>query len=228
MKIRVLHLFHDFLNLHGEQGNIKAIKYYLNKQGIDVEVVEHKYNDHLFLYDIDIIVVGNGIEENLEKAIASLDKNKLEKFIDRGGFIFASGNAAKIFSRQGLGICDYDIEEDSQRIVFEGLYSSSITDHECICFINSFVRIKENENWLFKLNKTNTPKITYTQDGYHKDNIYVTGLIGPILVRNPWLNEEILKEVIRSKKPGFEFKPIDYSLEENALNEFKRLYYSKR
>ena len=41
MTITITHLYYDLLNLYGEQGNIKALKNYLENMGIKVKI-NHK------------------------------------------------------------------------------------------------------------------------------------------------------------------------------------------
>ena len=64
MKITIGHLFYDILNLYGESGNILALKYALEKQGIEVEIKEISLNDELYLGDLDLVYMGAGTEAN--------------------------------------------------------------------------------------------------------------------------------------------------------------------
>ena len=38
MKITIGYLYYDLLNLYGDSGNIKTLKYHLEEQGINVEI----------------------------------------------------------------------------------------------------------------------------------------------------------------------------------------------
>ena len=39
IKINILHLYYDLMNLYGESGNIKAIEYYLTQQNIKTNII---------------------------------------------------------------------------------------------------------------------------------------------------------------------------------------------
>ena len=38
MKINILHLYYDLMNLYGENGNVLCLKKYLENQNIDVTI----------------------------------------------------------------------------------------------------------------------------------------------------------------------------------------------
>ena len=65
MKIKILHLFPDLLNLYGDKGNIECMRKRLVWRGIDAEVITHTCLDKkLDLSDIDIVFIGGQRAEN--------------------------------------------------------------------------------------------------------------------------------------------------------------------
>ena len=47
MKITILHLYYDLMNLYGESGNVKALKKQLEDQGVDVSIKFLTIDDEL-------------------------------------------------------------------------------------------------------------------------------------------------------------------------------------
>jgi CobQ-like glutamine amidotransferase family enzyme len=227
MKIKIVFAYHNYLNLYGEQGNIKAFAHYLDKQGIDHEIIEHHLNTPLPLEDADILYFASGIEEHLEVVYEQLkdQRDDLVKYLNKNKMLVATGNSSILFSKQYLDLCDYGIEK-GKRTVFEGLFHSSINDQQIIGFVNSETVMVANDA-PFKLLRTNTPNITYKADGYYKDNVLISNLIGPLFIRNPHLLSSLMEKYLRQIDPGFEPVKIDYSLEDTALKVFIDNYYQK-
>ena len=64
MKITIGHLFHDLLNLYGENGNVLALEKAFMQQGIDVEIKNFSIdNEPWNLEDIDILYIGSNKKE---------------------------------------------------------------------------------------------------------------------------------------------------------------------
>ena len=63
MTIRIAHLYYDIMNLYGEIGNIKVLRYHLEEQGIKVIIDNLSINDEIdfnkydLLYDNGILVL---------------------------------------------------------------------------------------------------------------------------------------------------------------------------
>ena len=53
------------------------------------------------------------------------------------------------------------------------------------------------------------------------NNFYGTYIIGPLLVRNPYLCKDFIKNLIINKDKDFKFQKDNYELEEKAYNEKK-------
>ena len=74
MKITIGHLYYDILNLYGESGNILALKYALEHQGIEVIIKELTITDELDFSDLDFVYIGCGTEQNQLVALKHLKK----------------------------------------------------------------------------------------------------------------------------------------------------------
>ena len=101
MKITIVHLFYDLMNLYGESGNILALEKCLMSQGISVEVKNVSLNNPLDLTDVDIIYIGSGTESNMIMALDYLKRHKDEIYqaFVSNKFFLVTGNAIEMFGK---------------------------------------------------------------------------------------------------------------------------------
>jgi len=101
MKINILHLYPDLLNLYGESGNIKAIKNYLEYNNIKVNIKNCSIEDEINLKNIDLIYIGMGTEENQNICIKHINKykTKIQNYIEDKGFVLSTGNSIELFGK---------------------------------------------------------------------------------------------------------------------------------
>ena len=62
--IKIAHLYHDIMNLYGENGNVVALKTFIERQGVECEVVQFSLGDRLDFKSCDIYYMGAGSEES--------------------------------------------------------------------------------------------------------------------------------------------------------------------
>ncbi len=214
MKITIGYLYYDLLNLYGDSGNIKTLKYHLEEQGIDVKIEYLSVGDKKDFSKLDLIYIGSGTEDNILVAIDDLkkDKKELEKYIKDNKFVLATGNSVELFGNyiisknkktKTLGIFDY-VSMYQKRIVKDVNIKTDIIDENIIGFENHVGNI-----------------LTYDESIIKLDNFYGTYIIGPLLVRNPKFCSYFIKELILSKNKEFEFKEENYKLDELAYSNVK-------
>ena len=63
MKMNILCLYSDIMNLYGDTGNVKVIKYHLDKQGIKYNIDYKSIDDTLDIKKYDLIITSQGTEE---------------------------------------------------------------------------------------------------------------------------------------------------------------------
>jgi len=231
MKINILHLYPDLLNLYGESGNIKAIKNYLEYNNIKVNIKNCSIEDEINLKNIDLIYIGMGTEENQNICIKHINKykTKIQNYIEDKGFVLSTGNSIELFGKyiknkktKTLGIFDY--YTGSTNLVDQPLYKTDFIDEEIIGFINKRSEIKNVDNhYLFTNQRPNNEDKIH--EGYHYKNFYGTYLLGPILVRNPKLLEYICKKILENKNINIELIS-NLDLEYSAYKEFLKNYYN--
>ena len=125
MELRVLHLYHDIMDLYGDKGNMMSLKYRCEKRGIDFihdtcTLGEEKDYSHY-----DLIFMGGGPDK--EQMILSKDllkrKEGLKKAIDDGVFFLLICGGYQLFGQyyigadnqkiQGLSFFDYKTEKST-------------------------------------------------------------------------------------------------------------------
>lgn len=208
MKITIGHLYYDLLNLYGDEGNIKALKYHLEEQGIKVNIKHFTKDEEKSFEDIDFLYIGSGTEHNIIVALEDLkkDKDKIEKYLKDNKILLSTGNSVELFGNyiitgkktKALGLIDY-VYMHQDRIVKDVKIKTDFSDKEIIGFENHSGKNISEEN-----------------DIINEGSFYGTYIIGPILVRNPDLCSKLVHKLIDSKDNNFEYKEEDYEFEEEA------------
>lgn len=236
MKIVIGHLFHDLLNLYGENGNVIALEKALKQQDIDIEVKNLSiYNEPWDLEDIDILYIGAGTEQNQLLALNILTKYKeiIHQMILNNKFIIATGNSIELFGQHikqeekivtALNLFDYTTERTKKRIVSECVFNYEEIKDKILGFENHQGIISGITNPLFTVEKGFGSNLNLNTEGFKQNNFYATYLIGPILVRNPKLLEKLCKDIILVKDENFKFKPFNFDLEQKAHDNFLLKY----
>lgn len=238
MKVTIVHLYYDLLNLYGESGNVKALKKALEVQGMDVDVRFLTVTDQFDLEEANIVFLGAGTESNQKKALKHMIKQKkeIQKAYKNGTFFLATGNAIELFGLsirdlsgknwKGLKLFHFHAKEEPFRIVDEALFQTELIDELILGFQNQGSVIKDLKgNEFFQVIKGTGAYPKSTKEGIHVGHFYGTYLIGPLLVRNPKFLQYFLKEVINYYYPEYELKPFQMELEEAAYVTFLNNYY---
>ena len=208
MKINIGYLYYDLLNLYGDDGNIKALKYHLEEQGIKVNIKYMTINEDKDFNDIDFLYIGSGTENNINLALKDLkkDKDKIKNYLDNNKILLSTGNSTELFGNyiitdkkiEALGIIDY-VSMHQERIVKDVKVKTNIVDQDIIGFENH-----KGKN------------ISMNEDIYNIGSFYGSYIIGPLLVRNPKLCSLFVHKIIDSKDKDFKYKDEDYEYELKA------------
>ena len=62
--MKILHLYHDIMNLYGEYANVSALERMLEKSGVKFTTDRLTLFDNADLGDYDFIYIGSGTEKN--------------------------------------------------------------------------------------------------------------------------------------------------------------------
>lgn len=214
MKLNILCLYYDIMNLYGETGNIKVLEYHLKEQKIKYNVTYKTIDDDLDIKKYDLIMIGQGNEKNRKLCLKHLIKYKkdIKQAINDNKFFLITGNALgmfgkKLYDEDALGIFDFIVTQSEERHSEEVIYNNSICS-SIYGFINHEDDILGIKHYLFD------------NEGIKEKNFYGTYTLGPILSRNPEFLTYFLNELIKSKDKKHEVKDLNLKLNNEAYNEF--------
>ena len=218
---KIAHLYYDLMNLYGESGNLLSLKKHLEKQNLNVEITNLSINDDINFKDFDFFYLGSGNDEAYNLALNHLKKyqEEIKMAIMDNKFFLATGNSLALFGE--LNILNFKPEKSDFRIVGEQVMKLNDLDNLIIGFQNRdyiLKYVKEDYLFLVKSGTGYVPKAIV--EGIKKKNFYGTFLLGPILVRNPFFTEYLVKKIMK-------FKDLKYHVyhdkwEEKAYYEYQK------
>ena len=234
--INVLHLYYDLLNLYGENANTRCIVHNLELNKIKVKVDLKSIDDQIDFKKYDIIYIGSGSEDNLLIALQDLLKRKkeLNEFIESNGYLLLTGNSMDMLGKyiirddnkiKALNIFDYYTKfinestfknASSDRIVGEVKASTKLIKDKIVGFQNRCDLNYNIKTPLFKTDEKYSNDLTNQNEGFNYKNVYATHIIGPLLIRNPYLTDYLLNKICESKELKYK------SLDELSIKAYKK------
>ena len=227
-ELRIIHLFPDLLNLYGEKGNILVIKKRCKKRDINVTVREYKINDDIDIKDADIIILGGGSENDVQKAYKKLTgaKETLKEYTENGGVLLSIASGYEMIGKsfslgsetlEGLSLGSFYSEGNEKRLIDNVKLETEFG--EVIGFTNHSARFYLDEGakaFGTVVNGYGNNEIDKSE-GYLCNNIFATNLHGPLLPKNPNIADEIIKRaLLRKYGEQGAFPPIPSELSEQA------------
>jgi len=230
LELNICHLYPDLLNVYGDIGNIRILKYRAEKRNIKVNISNVSLKDKFEGSKYDITFFGGG--QDYEQSIVSEDLIQTKKFA-----VSEYINSGKVF----LAICGgyqllgkYYTTPDGEKL--DGLGVLNIcTDGGSIRFIGNTVIKNEDFNETY-VGFENHSGRTYINDlkpfgkfivGYGNNgsdgfegciykNTYCTYFHGSLLSKNPELADRLIKTALERKYGSITLDPLDDTLEEKA------------
>lgn len=224
--MNILYLYPDLLNLHGDRGNILAFKRIGKMMNVKVNVDRVDcFKEKINFNKYDLIFISPGELVVIEEVLKYLKEQKKEllEYVESGKYLICIGTSAAIFADkivkedsyfEGLGIGNFDCFE-KKKIFGDDL----IFNYKKNKVVGSQIQMVDinlkGENYLGKLiygygNDGNFEGVKYK-------NLIITNGLGPVFVKNPWLVEDIIKDVLKDKK--LNYKKINYRLEKKSQKE---------
>jgi CobQ-like glutamine amidotransferase family enzyme len=229
--VNILHLYYDLMNLYGEYGNIIALRDAFKLQGVEVKIDKKSIGDTIDFMKYDIVYIGEGSEYNQELVRQDLLKYKAElnAYIESYKILIATGNSYELFGdkidkKEALGIFHFksfykSITTDvGDRIVNEEIMDTDFLGSPVVGFVNRNSVNDIKDGYLFKVRKGYGNDIKDKFEGIHYKNFYGTYLLGPLLIRNPYLLDYILSNFL-----GDKYKELD-TPDKQAYEEYLKTY----
>lgn len=238
-KIKIAHLYYDLMNLYGENGNVRYLKKKLEQQGLNVEVQFLTIDDDIDFTKYDFYYIGMGSDDNKLIVLEDILKYKkdIKDAVQNGKHFLVTGNAVELFGEGIINLGNefivtletfkYQVKEEEFRIVGEQFYSTSLVDEKVVGFQNrSSVMINVKEDKLFDVIKGTGYKPDELIEGIYSNNFYGTYLLGPILVRNPFLTDYIVENLCNSINHQYEKNDDDMAYK--AYSEYFKNFYENQ
>ncbi len=213
MKINVLYLYYDIMNLYGENGNIRVMERLLRNTGAEVEVTRKTITDNdIDFASYDFIYCGAGTENSRDVCLEHLKgfSESLREAYEKGTVMLFTGNSYEMLGKEirigedrvleGLGLFDFTTREQRKTRYTGDVTMKSTTLHgEFIGYINKCSETDGIENHLFGIESV-VGTVKDTKEGIHEKNFFGTQVIGPVTAKNPLFGEFLVKLITEGKK----------------------------
>jgi CobQ-like glutamine amidotransferase family enzyme len=231
--IRIAHLYSSLLNVAGDGGNVRAVERRAGWRGIPVEIVPVELGETPDLAAFDLVFIQGG--QDVEMAIAANDLQRkapsLREAADQGVVIFAVCAGLQLLGHryipavgaamEGIGILDLETRGGPHRFMQHAACAVTFGDR------TETVVGFENHSGLTELGAGARPfgrtlagagnNGTDGTEGAIRDHVYATYLHGPVLPKNPWLTDQLIRIALERKVGArVELSPLDDALERQA------------
>lgn len=228
MKLRLGHLYPEFLNLYGDRGNVLILRRRAEWRGIDVEVTTISLGDPLDPGAFDLLFLGGGPDQ--EQGVASSDLfakgPALKEAVEGGTALLAICGGYQLLGEYyrtakgeilpGVGLFAAYTEAGNKRL--KGNIAIQVaelgTEHPVIGFENhggrTFLQGAQPLGRVIYGDGNNGSDGT---EGARYKNAIGTYLHGPLLSKNPHLADYLLRLALQRRYGEVKLAPLDDSLE---------------
>lgn len=236
INMKILHLYHDIMNLYGEYANVAALERMLKKNDVPYEIDKLSVGDELHIMNYDFIYVGSGTESNQKYILEHLRvyKEDLKSYIEAGKMLLMTGNSFEILGKElkdakgkiyeGLGIFAFTVtEQERVRNTADAIFTMEGQAKPLVGFINKCSSISGIDAPLFQVKMGLGNETKGTTEGICYQNFYGTHLTGPILIKNPYFLMNLAKDLCGKEMDGdyLTYEKAGYEITLRELN--KRL-----
>ncbi len=232
MKIRILWMYHDLMDLYGDKGNIQVLKTRCAKRGIECEVDTCTIGEDRDPDDYDLFFMGGGAdrEQNLIYEDLLQRRDKIQKAMDHNTAFLLICGGYQLFGQ-------YYKDQDGQKIGGLGFFDyytiAADRDHRCIG--NIAVEAEMDglkfkavgfENHGGQTQNVTTPfakvlsghgnmyKSGY--EGFMNSQVLATYMHGPLLPKNPVIADILIRRALKKRNGDAVLQELDDTLENKA------------
>ena len=197
-KIKILHIYHDLMNLYGDWANTAALAHDMNMHGYKAEINKKSVGDRIDFADCDFVYIGSGTERSQLACMSDIKQYKdlLLKRINDGLPVLATGNSHELFGQsvtdyganrhEMLGLLDFKTFQLNTRVTGDCICKASFLDDKLAGFINrAGGNQKSDLERPFFVEPGEGANYSAHAEGIKYKNLLGTYVTGPILVRNP-------------------------------------------
>lgn len=228
LKLRILQLYPDDMNIYGDRGNLLALDRRLRQHGFEPEIINHNIGDN-FNKDVDIIIGGGGQDSGQEKIQEDLKhiSNKLKILAENGTPMLVICGMYQLFGNQfitsqsktikGIGILNVETIAGNERLI-GNIKITSDKFGDIIGYENHSGQtyLGENTEPLGYVTLGEGNNLHDKSEGALYKNIIGTYLHGSLLPKNPRITDFLIQQAAINRYGKFIPAEIDDGLIEKA------------
>lgn len=213
MRINIVYLYYDILNVYGDRGNVLILKKVAEQNNIRCTVKYVSIGDTFNFRDTDIIFIGGGQDNDQMAACKDLivnKKNSLQKYIEDGGAGLYICGAYQLLGKEyiaadgekieGTGILDINTEKGEKRFMGDIIIQSSAFNSQLVGFENHSGRTYiDKYDPLGMVTYGNGNNGTDKTEGLIYKNTICTYMHGCCLSKNPEITRFLIESAINKK-----------------------------
>ena len=232
MKLNIIHLYPDLLNLYGDLGNIKCLQKRLNDRNIEANIIPFTdESDENILLEGDIFFMGGGSDRSQKLVYNHFLKYKdnFKQLIDDNKVVLAVCGGFQLLGKEyfdkygnmipGLNILDYNTKSGfSRRIIGNIIIETNldINPKTIVGFENHGGRTYSEYAALGSVIKGIGNNDDDKKEGVIYKNFIGTYLHGPILPKNPHLADYLILKALQNKYDIDSLSLLDDTIEMKA------------
>lgn len=212
MKLRILHLYDDVMNLYGEYANVAILERFWKSLGHEVTVDKLALYEEADIAGYDLYYMGAGTERKMKRVLPQLVKYReaLEAACEAGKVLLFTGNACDALGKtvtdcdgkcyEALGIGDFETEEVKVRTTGDCIAKFDGFAEPLVGFINKCSKNTGIQSSLFTMQMGQGNEKGGDAEGFRRNNCLGTHITGPVLVKNPAMLRYVT-ELVLGKLP---------------------------
>ena len=207
--IKILHLYHDLMNLYGDWANPAVLARELTARGHKAEVEKKSTGDDISFEEYNFAYIGSGTERSQRALMSDLAHRKkaFTKRLDDGMHCLITGCAHELFGQavtasnseryETLGLLDFETVQQHSRVTGDCICKATFLPEKLVGFINRAGGSQKGGDVERPFLHEKGP---YAQCGIHTEGIHYknaigTYLTGPLLLRNPPLLKHLADQL---------------------------------
>ena len=225
MKVRVGHLYPDYLNIYADRGNIAVLARRAAARGHELDVQAIGMGDRV--PDVDLFYVGGGQDREQELVAHDLaaKAEPLKAAVANGAAVLAVCGGYQLLGRSyrdvagvelpGIGLLPLETVAGTRRMIGDVLLQCDWAGETLAGFENHAGRtiLDDGAEPLGRVLSGFGNDGASGYEGCRSGRVYGTYLHGPLLPRNPWFADRLLQDALGSDEP---LAPLDDELEREA------------
>lgn len=234
MRLRLVHLYGDLMNLYGDRGNIIALQRRCAWRDIELEVAEVSIRDHLDPATSDLFFFGGGQDQEqdvVSRDLAQGTGEAIQEAVQDGASLLAVCGGYQLLGHYfrtsegvdlpGTGLFDCHTEAGRHRNVGNVVAEADVDGgrQTLVGFENHSGRtyLAAGASPLATVRVGNGNNGEDQTEGIRWKHAVGTYLHGPILPKNPWLADWLIRGALRRRLgPDVSLAPLDDRVEQAA------------